>query len=48
MTPNRDLPAWSGFNDRAVAQVNDMTFRPATRGGAAVASWYIIVMQPQR
>ncbi len=36
------------FNARAVAQVQDMTFRAATRGGVAVPSWYIIVMQPQR
>jgi hypothetical protein len=28
--------------------VNDMTFRPATRNGAPVASWYVIQMQPQR
>jgi TonB family protein len=36
------------FTDAAVSQVQDMTFTPATRGGAPVAAWTIVVMRPAR
>ena len=36
------------FDQQAVAQVLDMTFTPATKGGTAVAAWTLVQMRPVR
>jgi len=38
----------AAFNQAAVAQIQDMTFRPATKGGQPVAAWVVVPMRPTR
>jgi len=38
----------AAFNQAAIAQIQDMTFRPATKNGQPVAAWVVVPMRPAR
>jgi serine/threonine protein kinase len=38
----------AAFNQAAIAQIQDMTFRAATKGGQPVTAWVVVPMRPVR
>jgi hypothetical protein len=38
----------AAFNQAAIAQIQDMTFRPASKGGQPVSAWVVVPMRPVR